>query len=339
MSRRVTILMYHYVRDLKNSRYPEIKGLDFSLFQEQIRYVEKHYSVISMGELVHAIQNQRYQLPAAALLLTFDDGFSDHYCNVFPFLKERGLQGSFFPPAWPIAVQGVLDVHKIHFILASCPDKRVLIEEIFGLLAQYRSDFDLEEPKYYFEKLAQKGRYDTPEAVFVKRLLQAELPEESRRLFTNLLFQKHVSSDEKAFSQELYMSSAQIQTLSREGMAVGVHGYRHYWIEHLSPSAQENEIRLSLEFMRGLDLPTESWAICYPYGSYNETLLDILRRANCAVGMVSSGGIANVDEVDPLTLPRIDTNDIPVQGDAPPNAWTIEAQAGATKNSSLESGR
>ena len=32
----LTIVMYHYVRDLKNSRYPDIKGLDVSLFKEQI---------------------------------------------------------------------------------------------------------------------------------------------------------------------------------------------------------------------------------------------------------------------------------------------------------------
>lgn len=35
---KLRIAMYHYVRDLKYSRYPEIKGLDYKLFKEQIDF-------------------------------------------------------------------------------------------------------------------------------------------------------------------------------------------------------------------------------------------------------------------------------------------------------------
>ena len=42
INRKVTIIMYHYVRDLKNGRYPKIKGLDILLFKEQIKYLKKH---------------------------------------------------------------------------------------------------------------------------------------------------------------------------------------------------------------------------------------------------------------------------------------------------------
>lgn len=33
---KLFVVMYHYTRDLKHSRYPEIKGLDVSLFREQL---------------------------------------------------------------------------------------------------------------------------------------------------------------------------------------------------------------------------------------------------------------------------------------------------------------
>jgi hypothetical protein len=36
-----------------------------------------------------------------------------------PELLFRGIQGSFFPPSMVIENQGLLDVHAIHFILAS----------------------------------------------------------------------------------------------------------------------------------------------------------------------------------------------------------------------------
>ena len=41
----VTVVMYHYIRDLKKSRYPAIKGLDYKLFKTQIEYFLKNYNI------------------------------------------------------------------------------------------------------------------------------------------------------------------------------------------------------------------------------------------------------------------------------------------------------
>ena len=43
---KLTVVMYHYVRDLQNSRYPQIKGCDVRLFKEQIKFLQKHLSLI-----------------------------------------------------------------------------------------------------------------------------------------------------------------------------------------------------------------------------------------------------------------------------------------------------
>ena len=62
--------MFHYVRDLKNSRYPDIKGLDINLFKEQIDYMRKHYHIITMEEVIYSIDNQ-VKIPDKSVLLTF----------------------------------------------------------------------------------------------------------------------------------------------------------------------------------------------------------------------------------------------------------------------------
>ena len=79
--------MYHYVRDLKNSRYPAIKGLDIDLFKEQIRYLINHYKFITMEMLISAIENKS-SIPSKSVLLTFDDAYIDHFEYVFPFLDK-----------------------------------------------------------------------------------------------------------------------------------------------------------------------------------------------------------------------------------------------------------
>ena len=51
MKSEVTIVMYHYVRDLKNSRYPNIKGLDIEKFKKQIKFFkENHCSDITLSQ-------------------------------------------------------------------------------------------------------------------------------------------------------------------------------------------------------------------------------------------------------------------------------------------------
>lgn len=38
---KLHIVMYHYVRELQVSRYPEIKGLEYSLFEQQLKFFKK----------------------------------------------------------------------------------------------------------------------------------------------------------------------------------------------------------------------------------------------------------------------------------------------------------
>ena len=185
---KLSIVMYHYVRDLKNSRYPNIKGLDVKLFREQLKYIQNHYKVIRMEDLISAFENNT-KLPKNSILLTFDDGYKDHFDFVFPILNELGIQGSFFPVANPIKNGKVLDVNKIHFILAAQEDEVTLIQEIYSLLTKYREKFKLESNEYYFKKLAQPGRWDSKEIRFIKKLLQNELPEEPRKLIIKDLFE------------------------------------------------------------------------------------------------------------------------------------------------------
>lgn len=91
INRRVTIVMYHFVRDLKHSRYPEIKGLSIEEFSGQIAYIRQYYNVIGVPDLLAALGSAEQSLPPRALLLTFDDGYRDHFDNVLPLLAGHGV--------------------------------------------------------------------------------------------------------------------------------------------------------------------------------------------------------------------------------------------------------
>ncbi len=164
--------------------------------------------------------------------------------------------------------------------------------------------------------------------MFVKYMLQVELPENLRNVITDELFKKFVSSDEKSFSKELYMSIDQISCLQRNGMYIGSHGFDHYWLNSLSEDDQRKEIDLSLEFLKKVGSDLSRWIMCYPYGAHNESLLTILKERDCSVGPTTKVGIADLEKDNPLTLPRLDTNDLPKNSHESPNEWTIKAISG-----------
>ena len=60
MSKEIKLVMYHYVRDLKNSAYPHIKGLEQSVFEKQMAYMKEHYTFLSMEDLVDKALNQNF---------------------------------------------------------------------------------------------------------------------------------------------------------------------------------------------------------------------------------------------------------------------------------------
>lgn len=317
MNRRITIVMYHYVRDLARSRYPGIKGRTVEDFRGQVDWLRAHRTIVSAEAVLEAVVRGT-PLPDRACLLTFDDAFIDHYDVVYPILRERGLPGAFFPPARVVLEHKVLDVNKLHFVLASVPDARALLDAMFRNLAKLRKEFELPSDDHYRATVDLSGnRWDTPDVVFFKRMLQRELPEPVRVRIADRLFRDFVTTDEAAFSRGLYMSVEQMREMAADGMYFGSHGYNHAWLNRLSPEEQEREIDLGLAFLRDLGAPTDRWMMNYPYGGWNESLLQILRRKGCTAGLSTRVDVADLDRDDPLLLPRLNTNDLPVRADAP----------------------
>jgi hypothetical protein len=265
-------------------------------------------------------------VPEHPVLLTFDDAYADHFETVFPILHHEGIQGAFYPPVKAITEHTVLDVNKIHFILASTPEDKLpqLINEIRLLLDENREEYSLQSFEYYYEKLAVSSRLDTKEVIFIKRLLQVTLPEQLREKLNSILFQKVVGMDESAFSRELYMSIDQIRCMVDCGMHVGSHGYNHYFWDSISKEKQSFEIGKSIEFIKAIGGDINNWTMCYPYGSYNDDTISLLKENGCKLGLTTRVGLADTtltadDAI--LKLPRLDTNDLPKDGNATVNQW------------------
>ena len=302
--------MYHYVRPIKNSKYSHIKGLDLDGFINQLNYFKKNFTLITVQQLLNATY-QDVELPERSILLTFDDGFKDHYLHVFPILEKLSVQGAFFPPAEPIERKKVLDVHKIQFILASCDNKHEIVSEIFSKVDYYRTEYGLDSPQQYFSKLATYDRFDTKEVVFIKRILQRDLPRKIRSEIVNYLFEKFVHVDEASFASDLYLSLDEMKEMIENGMYFGSHGYSHEWLSNLSSIELELELKKSLEFYLKINKKPTDLIMCYPYGDYNDLVIKKIKELGFKAGLTTEVGDAELIQENAFRIRRYDTNDFP----------------------------
>ena len=296
-------IMYHYVRDLKNSDYPKIKGLDVKAFENQLNFLSKNYNIISVEEFYAG----NYKSKKKSCVLTFDDGYKDHYDFVFDKLIKYNIKGAFFAPVDVIDSNKVLDVNKIHLILAKSNE-----DLIFSRLKYHFAKFNSKNNfDYYVKKVDTSHRYDSEKTVLIKRLLQTVLDFDTRTLICDLLVQDFLSKSEKELSIELYLNRTQINEMIENGMHFGSHGKSHYWFDSLKIKDQEFEIKESIKFLNSIYNRKYLLTICYPYGNYNKETLKLIKKYKFKLGLTTRPSVFNRDKDNIYLIPRLDTNDYP----------------------------
>lgn len=103
-SLRVPILVYqsvaaHYAGEPRADRLAEVPDSVFALQMRAL--VERGFHAIPLATLVDALE-QHATVPDRSVVLTFDDGWANHYRNVFPVLRRLGLTATFFVYTSPI---------------------------------------------------------------------------------------------------------------------------------------------------------------------------------------------------------------------------------------------
>ena len=293
--------MFHYVRDLKNSLYPKIKGLDYYDFLEQIKFLKKEYNIISIEDFIR----DEYKKNKKTCVLTFDDGYVDHYDFVFPTLINENIKGSFFSPVDTIVDHKLLDVNLIHIILASSDENRILERIIY----HYERMGNSIPITTYISSINTYSRYDTKTTIIIKRLLQTVLPLDIRSIICRLLLEDFVELEEKTLSKSFYLSKENIKEMISEGMHFGSHGKSHLWFSSLDENEQEKEIKSSINFLNSLYKKDFDLTMCYPYGNYNEKTINLLKKYKFKLALTTIPETYNKEKDTLFEIPRWDTND------------------------------
>lgn len=317
----LTTVMYHYVRPVAASAFPRLPALELADFLGQLDHLQAQYTLLTPNAFLEALAAGE-PLPPRACLLTFDDGYADHYRHVFPHLADRGLAGLFFAPKSSLIDRQLLEVNQIQFTLASHPQPKALADEVDRLLRQHWSIDPTPLRATHFVT----NRFDGPEVAYVKRLLQHALPADVRSQLAAQLFARHVSNDPLAFAEELYLTPAQAREMLGAGMAFGGHGDRHLWHGLTSPQDLAAEVAGSVAALATIGVRPQDACYCYPFGSQTEAVRESVADAGFCAGFTVVPDLWAPGS-DPFQIARLDTNDLPHRPTTQ-DPWLLRAMDG-----------
>ena len=304
--KKIYIITYHYVREIKNSDNPNIKGLEFTDFKKQINFLLKRTNILNPQEFKEIIISNKIP-DKVNVLLTFDDGYIDHWQYVFPYLNKKKISGIFYPPIESLTGYDSLDVNKIHFILGKEKNRKIILNTIFDYTKKY---LNIEKKDIKFNKKQLNGRYDDNETILIKRLLQRILPFQERKKIIDKLFKKYLNVSEREFTESLYFNEKQLTEMNSNGMDFGSHGVNHFWWEDLKIEDQMNEITKSVEYLKKLLINNNNISVCYPYGSYNKDTLSLLKKLDISFALTTKVDSLNQKNIKyKYEIPRLNTND------------------------------
>ena len=72
--------------------------------------------------------------------------------------------------------------------------------------------------------------------------------------------------------------------MKRHGMFIGLHGYDHYWLGKLPKEQMKKDLDKALDTLDEF-IDRKRWVMNYPYGSYNQDVLDYIRIIKVVEGL------------------------------------------------------
>lgn len=293
----IRAFMFHDIRNLENTSYPERYNLKSFLNEEQFKFqvdkIRNKYKIVSSFDIKNIdIKNDNNDYA----VLTFDDGLSDHY-NVYKHLRSLKLSGTFLVPKMPVVEHKVMNTHKIQFILAST-NETVIKNEILNLFDN--KDEIWEE----YSSTKWKKNWWSKEMIFITNFLRRYKDDKiDNYQLTNYLFDKFVTKDEFNFSKDFYLNEKNIEEMSNNGMIIGGHGDISENL--LLIDNYKLDIDESKKFISNY---SNEFVFSYPNGGYNEDIKNYMNDIKCSLSYtIKPFTITELDDLDYLEFPRYDS--------------------------------
>ena len=299
-------IMYHYIRP-NDPRFPYFRHLHLDDFVKQIEYFGNEYGFVSRKDFKASLSSTE---PAKGVVLTFDDGFKDHYRYVLPEMLQRGLWGIFYIPTFPFITGKLLHVHRVHLLLGKYGG-----HVIKDALMKIVTDDMMSQHNEAFQTETYKMQKNSASTNYVKRLLNYFIDFKCGQNIMDELMSSHFSN-ENDLVRDFYMTKTELAHMHQSGMVIGSHTVNHPVMSKLMLKEQEEEIVSSFQTIESITGKQDLKTFCYPYGGFHtftDQTEELLEKNTCLFAFNVEP--RNIDQKDLAcrrqALPRLDCNLFP----------------------------
>ena len=295
---------YHFLRPEGSGRFRLRAHERPARFAAQIASLAGRFPFCRVADLV----DPDAALPAANVLITFDDGARDVATEAAPVLRRHAVPATLFVCARPYLEGRLLDIQKIEFLMHELGVAR--FRSAFYEELERRHPTDVEREPLDFAGDYAFYRYDDEEIRSFKLDLNYQLPYAAVGPVLDALFASVFGRDgESQAVRETYLGRDDLKRLVDSGFELGVHTRDHRVLPRLPFAAQREEIEAGAAFLREVTGQTR-FAVAYPYGFHDAGTHRAMAELGMSAGLsMERRAITPEDLRGRWNLPRYDVND------------------------------
>jgi peptidoglycan/xylan/chitin deacetylase (PgdA/CDA1 family) len=284
----IAILMYHSVMDNPEPHASTLGGIVHprKIFREQMEVLAREYHPVSLDDVLHFLEGKS-RLPAKAVVMTFDDGYSDNAEVAAPILNQLGIPATFY-------------------LTVGCLDKN-----IFPWVARLRFAFFTTKRSSWTDAggscIPTTSPSERVRAYDAACAQCAALTGEAQQQFVSAI-ERDLETDAIPENQRVMMTWNQARKLAAQGHIVGSHTMTHPNMAHVRGDGElREEFVLSKERLEQ-ELGQPAIHFSYPCPildpHWSPRTVDLSRQAGYRTAVTTNPGLVRQGD-DPLTLHRI----------------------------------
>ena len=261
-------LCYHYIRSKKSAEeFPRIRGHSEGEFRQHIRMLKNQYEIISLDDAYRfsysdfSLKKEKY-----GMLLTFDDGLSDHYLAA-SILAEFGIKAVFFIPTCILKDRVPANPTIIHYSLAVYG-----LERFLNIYRKALKKYKLNDDRYNIRFREKESSYAETIAN-IKSIFKYELKRDITRNVLLHIYKNLFLKDYSNAMKIMHLTREQITEMLDMGHFLGVHTHSHISVatSDLTASDFEKEIIMPKKYIETIfNVPVH--ALSYPFGDKRDCL-------------------------------------------------------------------
>jgi peptidoglycan/xylan/chitin deacetylase (PgdA/CDA1 family) len=279
---KIVILMYHGVTDREIGVWTQLSA---ARFEEQMRYISRHYHPIALSEAVAMLRKERPVVPYS-IVVTFDDGFRNNRVFAHPILQKYKIPATIFLTTSFVDRSGRYDgflwTDYIYLLLMSTAE--ILLD---------LNDFDLGQ----FNISDNKKKYLARDAICgaLKRIPY----QKKAQIIETIRCRLKCAINPQLGEPFLPLGWDEIKELSESGLvSFGAHSVTHEILTQLPDSVMKDEIDQSQETLER-KLPGKVAYFAYPNGTtadFSESIKGIVaEKFDCALTTIEGLNRAGCD--------------------------------------------